>query len=63
MTDRYLKKVAQKPKLGKIILNFLITDTNRKKLRRHLKGKARTKMIRQVSRDREFHLKIFYTPV
>jgi len=56
MTDRQLKKAAEKPKIGKKILNFLITDTNRKKLRRHLKGKARTKMIRQVSRDGEFHL-------
>jgi hypothetical protein len=56
MTNRQLKKAAEKPKLGKKILNFLITDTNRKKLRRHLKGKARIKMIRQVSRDGEFHL-------
>ena len=56
MTDRHLKKVVEKPKLGKKILNFLITDTNRKKLRRHLKSKARIKMIRQVSGGREFHL-------
>ena len=56
MTNRHLKKVAEKPKLGKKILNFLITETNRIKIKRHLKGKARIKMIRQVSRDREFHL-------
>ena len=60
MVDRELKKVAKKPKLGKKALNFLITDTNRRKLRRRLKDraeeKARTKMIRQVSRHGESHL-------
>ena len=56
MTDRHLKKVAQKPKLGKKILNFLITEPNRKKLKRHLKAKARIKMVRQVSHDREIQL-------
>ena len=56
MTDRDLKKVAEKPKLGKKILNFLITEPNRKKLKRHLKAKARIKMIRQVSHDREIQL-------
>ena len=58
--DRELKKVAKKPKLGKKALNFLITDTNRRKLRRRLKDRAeekvRTKMIRQVSRHGESHL-------
>jgi len=42
--------------LGKKALNFLITDTNRRKLRRHLKDRAKNKMIRQVSRDGESHL-------
>ena len=56
MTDPHLKKMAKKPKLGKKALNFLITDTNRRKLRRHLKDRAKNKMIRQVSRDGESHL-------
>jgi hypothetical protein len=56
MTDRHLKKMAKKPKLGKTTLNFLITDTNRRKLKRHLKDRAKNKMIRQVSRDGESHL-------
>jgi len=56
MTDPHLKKMANKPKLGKKALNFLITDTNRRKLRRHLKDRAKNKMIRQVSRDGESHL-------
>ena len=62
MTDRQLKKVAEKPKLGKKALNFLITDKNRRKLRRRLKDRARTKdsartkMIRQVSHPGESHL-------
>jgi hypothetical protein len=56
MKDRHLKKVAGKPKLGKKILNFLITEPNRKKLKRHLKARARIKMIRQVSGDGDFHL-------
>jgi hypothetical protein len=60
MADRELKKVAKKPKLGKKALNFLITDTNRRKLRRRLKDraqeKARTKKIRQVSHPGESHL-------
>ena len=54
--ERQLNKVAQKPKLGKKILNFLITDTKRRKLSQYLKDRARTKMIRQVSRDGEFYL-------
>ena len=62
MTDRQSKKVAEKPKFGKKVLNFLITDKNRRKLRRRLKDRARTKdsartkMIRQVSRPGESHL-------
>ena len=56
MTNRQIKKDAEKPKLGKKILNFLITEPNRKKLKQRLKARARIKMIRQVSDDREFHL-------
>ena len=48
--------MAKKTKLGKTTLNFLITDTNRRKLSQHLKDRARNKMIRQVSRDGESHL-------
>ena len=51
-----MKKMTKKPMLGKKALNFLITDTNRRKLRRHLKDRAKNKMIRQVSRDGESHL-------
>ena len=62
MTDRQLKKVAEKPKLGKKALNFLITDKTRRKLKRRIKDRARTKdsartkMIRQVSHPGESHL-------
>ncbi|MEN8692682.1 MAG: hypothetical protein AB1Z20_21655, partial [Desulfobacterales bacterium] len=63
MTDRQLKIMTEKPKLGEKALNFLITGKNRRKLRRRLKDRARTKdsartkMIRQVSRPGESHLK------
>jgi hypothetical protein len=62
MTDRQLKKVVEKPKLGKKALNFLITDKTRRKLKRRIKDRARTKdsartkMIRQVSHHSESHL-------
>jgi hypothetical protein len=56
MTDQHLQKEAIKSEPGKKVLNFLITDANRRKLSRLLKNKARTKMIRQVSRDQESHL-------
>lgn len=62
MTERQLKKVTEKPKWGKKALNFLITDKNRRKLRRRIKDRARTKnsartkMIRQVSHHGESHL-------
>ena len=56
MTDSHLKTMTKKTKLGKKALNFLITDTNRRKFSRHLKDRAKNKMIRQVSRDGEFHL-------
>ena len=48
--------MIKKNKLGKTALNFLITDTNRRKLSQHLKDRARNKMIKQVSRDGESHL-------
>ena len=57
-----MKKMTKKPMLGKKVLNFLITDKNRKKLRRRIKNRARTKdsartkMIRQVSHHGESHL-------
>ncbi len=56
MTDPHLKKMTNKPKLGKKALNFLITDKNRRKLSRYLKDRAKNKMVRQVSRDGESHL-------
>jgi len=56
MANRNIEKKEEKTKPGKKILNFLLTETNRRKLSQHLKDRARTKMIRQVSHDRESHL-------
>jgi hypothetical protein len=56
MANRHIEKKVEKTKPGKKILNFLLTETNRKKLSQYLKDRARTKMIRQVSRDGKSHL-------
>jgi hypothetical protein len=56
MTDEHIQKEAKKSETGKKVLNFLITETNRRKLSRLLKNKARTKMIRQLTRKQESHL-------
>ena len=56
MTEMDIKEKAEKPKYGKQVLNFLITETNRRILSQYLKDRARTKMIRQVSREDETHL-------
>ena len=56
MTDPQLKKEAKKSKVAKKLLNFLITEANRKKLKRYRKVRARTRMIRQVSQEHESHL-------
>jgi len=56
MTDPQLQKEAKKSKVGKKVLNFLITDANRRKLNRYRKDRARTRMIRQVSQEHESHL-------
>ena len=56
MANRHIEKKVEKTKPGKKILNFLITETNRRKLSQYLKDRARIKMIRQVSRDGESHL-------
>jgi hypothetical protein len=56
MTDQNLHKETKKSETGKKVLNFLITEANRRKLSSLLKNKARTKMIRQVSGEQESHL-------
>ena len=56
MTDQNLQKEEKKSDIGKKVLNLLITEANRRKVRRLLKNIVRTKMIRQMCREHESHL-------
>jgi hypothetical protein len=56
MTNDHLHKEAIKSEIGKKVLSFLITNTNRKKLSRYRKDRARTRMIRALTGEQESHL-------
>ena len=53
MIYRLIKKMDTKNKIGKRIISGLITDEKRRKLDKYLKDKARTRMIKQVSDDKD----------
>jgi hypothetical protein len=52
-----LKKFNKKAAGGKRVLNFLITEANRKKLSAYLKDRLKEKMRRRVFEDRASNLK------
>lgn len=56
MTEPQLQKETKKSKVGKKVLKFLLTDANRKKLKRYCKERARARRIREVSQEHESHL-------
>ena len=56
MANYHLHSESRKSELGKKVLNLLITNSNRKKLGRYLKERARLRMIKAVTGEHESHL-------